>query len=88
MGNQIDCFSLPSVEKYLGTKFASTIKKGFNCNICNKFSAPSNKSLSAHMRACKLHNPVEIPVITTIDISKKTIKKQTVPVNVVVATLP
>jgi len=91
MGNQIECFSLPSVEKYLGTKFASTIKKGFNCNICNKFSAPSNKSLSAHMRACKLHNPVEIPVIpviTTIDISKKTIKKQTVPVNVVVATLP
>lgn len=91
MGNQIDCFSLPSVEKYLGTKFASTIKKGFNCNICNKFSAPSNKSLSAHMRACKLHNPVEIPVIpviTTIDISKKTIKKQPVPVNVVVATLP
>ena len=23
------------------------------CNICNKFSATSNKSLAAHQRACK-----------------------------------
>ena len=54
MGSQIDNIALPCLDRYLSTKFASTAKKGIHCEICNNFSAPTNKSLSAHKRACKL----------------------------------
>jgi hypothetical protein len=96
MSNQIDNISMPALDKYLGTKFASTIKKTFNCDICDNYCAPTLKGLSAHQRACKLHNASATasdttaipPVIPTLDISKKSTKKQTVPANIVVATLP
>ena len=98
MSNQIDNISIPALDKYLGTKFASTIKKTFNCDICDNYCAPTLKGLSAHQRACKLHNSSDTPTIANDISSKKSIKKQIIATNnvaainlasnIIVATLP
>ncbi len=50
--SQLEELVLMSLEKYLSTKFSFT-KKGFTCEICENWTGPTKKSLSAHMRACK-----------------------------------
>lgn len=50
--SQLEELTLMSLEKYLSTKFSFT-KKGFTCEICENWTGPTKKSLSAHMRACK-----------------------------------
>ena len=89
MSNQIDNIAMPALDKYLGTKFASTIKKTFNCDICDNYCAPTLKGLSAHQRACKLHNAPDTAASATVITdasSKKSTKKQIVPANRVVST--
>ena len=38
----------------------SEMKTGFTCEYCNVFSAPTKKSLSAHVRACKKQHDITV----------------------------
>jgi hypothetical protein len=62
--SQLEDLTLMSLEKYLSTHFSFT-KKGFTCEICDNWTGPTKKSLSAHMRACK-KTGAAIKVDTTI----------------------
>lgn len=55
--SQIEDFSLPSLDKYLGAKFSKNIQKqGFKCDICKIFNANNLKALAAHKRGCTRKN--------------------------------
>jgi hypothetical protein len=58
--SEVDDIKFPSLSKYLVSKCGSILNNEHEhiiCNICNKFEAISNKSLSAHQRGCrKKHN--------------------------------
>jgi len=56
---QLEELTLISLEKYLSTHFSFT-KKGFTCEICNNWTGPTKKSLSAHMRACKKTGAIKV----------------------------
>jgi len=49
---QILDIELPSLHKYLASKFASTKTLDLKCNICNNFTGKNNKSLASHKKAC------------------------------------
>ena len=49
---QIEEISLPTLDKYLSSKYASTQKKTYTCELCDVFTTNTIKSLSAHKRAC------------------------------------
>lgn len=54
--SEIDEIKFPSLSKYLVSKCGSILNNEHEyivCNICNKFEATSNKSLSAHQRGCR-----------------------------------
>jgi len=54
--SEVDEIKFPSLSKYLVSKCGSILNNEHEiiiCNICNKFEATSNKSLSAHQRGCK-----------------------------------
>ncbi len=53
LNNQINELELPSIEKYLNSKFANVQSCEFLCDICGKYKANSNKALAAHKRGCK-----------------------------------
>jgi len=53
MNTQIDAIKLPSLDKYLITKYAYVQNRNFGCNICNNFTGSSKQSLSAHQRGCR-----------------------------------
>lgn len=53
---QVENLSFISLEKYLSTKYASARKTGYVCELCNNYTAPSKKSLSAHQRGCRKAN--------------------------------
>jgi len=53
MSSQIDDLKLPSLDKYLETKYAYVKKRNFACEICNNFVGSNKQSLSAHKRSCK-----------------------------------
>jgi hypothetical protein len=59
---QLEELTLMSLEKYLSTKFSFT-KKGFTCEICDNWTGPTKKSLSAHMRACKKTGSIKVDTI-------------------------
>lgn len=53
---QIENIKFPCLSKLITQKCGSILNNENTeiiCNICNKFSATSNKSLAAHQRACK-----------------------------------
>ena len=53
---QIENIKFPCLSKLITQKYGSILNNENTeiiCNICNKFSATSNKSLAAHQRACK-----------------------------------
>ena len=51
--SQIEEFKLPSLDKYLSTKFISiNHKQGFKCDVCKAFNANNLKALAAHKRGC------------------------------------
>jgi hypothetical protein len=60
--SQLEELTLMSLEKYLSTKFSFT-KKGFTCEICDNWTGPTKKSLSAHMRACKKTGAIKVDTI-------------------------
>ena len=53
MNTQIDAIKLPSLDKYLVTKYAHVQNRNFVCNICNNFVGSNKQSLSAHQRGCR-----------------------------------
>ena len=63
--SQLEELVLMSLEKYLSTKFSFT-KKGFTCEICDNWTGPTKKSLSAHMRACKKTGSIKVDTQNTI----------------------
>ena len=54
----IERIDLPTLTKFLETKYANTGKTGFHCDICGIFNGKNSKSLSAHQRKCKKANSV------------------------------
>lgn len=61
---QTDELRMPSLNKFLNTRYATTssldkLKNKYVCNMCEIFSATSLKSLSAHKRGCPSKNMVE-----------------------------
>jgi hypothetical protein len=49
---QILDVELPSLHKYLASKFATTKTIDLKCNICEKFTGKNNKSLASHKKTC------------------------------------
>ena len=49
---QIEEINLPTLDKFLSSKYASTQKKTYTCELCDIFTTNTVKSLSAHKRAC------------------------------------
>lgn len=58
MNSQIDALKLPSLDKYLDTKYAYVQDRSFTCDICNAFTGSNKQSLSAHKRGCRKRNQV------------------------------
>ena len=52
---QLENLRLNALSKYLSNKYANSNKSGYTCEHCNVYQAPTRKSLSAHVRACKKH---------------------------------
>jgi hypothetical protein len=52
MSTQLDDIKMPSLAKYLGTKYASVKGNVLLCDNCNLFEASSKQALSAHKRGC------------------------------------
>jgi hypothetical protein len=50
---QVQKLELPTLTKYLETKYANTGKAAFKCDICGTFYGKNAKSLAAHQRKCK-----------------------------------
>ncbi len=59
MGAQIDELQLPTLDKHLSQKYASTRMKGMICDLCGEFSAKNKQSLAAHKRGCRKEPTVE-----------------------------
>jgi len=53
MTSQIEDLRLPSLDKYLDSKYAYVKSRSFICDICNDFVGSNKQSLSAHKRGCK-----------------------------------
>ena len=49
---QIEDMKFSTLNNYLSSKYAFVKKDGFTCTVCNTFTAPNRKSLSAHERWC------------------------------------
>jgi hypothetical protein len=49
---QLDDLKIPSLDKFLSTKYSSIQKQGFKCNLCNSFTVSTLKGLAAHKRGC------------------------------------
>ena len=69
MKNQIDEIKIPSLEKYLESKYASTTQKGHTCEYCESYTTSTIKSLSAHKRACP-KKPIQNIILTDVIINK------------------
>ena len=69
---QIDEIKIPSLEKYLLSKYASTIQKAHTCEFCDSYTTNTIKSLSAHKRACP-KKPIPQNIIVTEVVTNKTI---------------
>jgi len=53
MNTQIESLKLPTLDKYLDTKYAYVKTRNFACDLCNSFIGSSKQSISAHKRGCK-----------------------------------
>ena len=62
--SQLDNLKINALNKYLSTKYANTEKSGYTCEFCNIFTAPTKKSLSAHVRACKKNHDIKVDTAT------------------------
>jgi hypothetical protein len=50
--NHLNDLELPSLHKFLATKYASTKTLNLKCDICNNFTGMNSKSLAAHKNKC------------------------------------
>ena len=50
--SQIDNIKFISLDKYLSTKYISTKKQGYVCDLCRNFTVGTLKGLAAHKRGC------------------------------------
>ena len=53
MSSQIDGIRLPTLDKYLDSKYAYVKTRTYLCDICNEFTGSNKQSLSAHKRGCR-----------------------------------
>jgi hypothetical protein len=70
--SQLDEIKIPSLEKYLSTKFMVTSQKpGLKCDICKLFNANNLKALAAHKRGCnrKIQNHANITTSAATSVS-------------------
>ena len=67
MMSQIEEFSFHSLDKYLSTKFSSTVsRQGHKCELCKNFNAHNLKALAAHKRGCiRKNTPVHLSIQNT-----------------------
>jgi len=49
---KVDEMRLPSLDKYLSTKFTVPSKQCLKCDLCNHFMATNLKAMAAHKRGC------------------------------------
>lgn len=52
MIGQIDDIRFLSLDKYLSTRYISSKKQGYTCDLCHTFNVPTLKGLAAHKRGC------------------------------------
>ena len=57
--DEIKNISIPSLDRYLSTKFDSD-KITYTCDVCNLFVAPSKKALASHKRSKECRNKVHV----------------------------
>jgi hypothetical protein len=69
MSSQVDEMKMPSLDKYLETKYASVKKHIFSCDICNKFLGTSKQSISAHKRGCKNKILSNAQIVTDVSLT-------------------
>lgn len=69
MSSQVDEMKMPSLDKYLETKYASVKKHIFSCDICNKFVGTSKQSISAHKRGCKNKILSNTQIVTDVSLT-------------------
>jgi len=69
MSSQVDEMKMPSLDKYLETKYASVKKHIFSCDICNKFVGTSKQSISAHKRGCKNKILSNAQIVTDVSLT-------------------
>jgi len=75
---QLDDLDFPALEKYLSTKFSTSVKQGFKCDLCRVFTVNTLKGLAAHKRGCSRKN-ILIPRTEEINtFSIKTIVQPTI----------
>ena len=68
--DEIKNISFPSLDKYLASKFNSSDKITFTCDVCNLFNATSKKALSSHKRSKECKNRETTIQITINDPNK------------------
>ena len=49
---QIEEIQFSTLDKYLSTRYSSTKKQGYLCNLCHAFTVSTLKGLAAHKRGC------------------------------------
>lgn len=49
---QIEEIQFSTLDKYLSTRYSSTKKQGYLCNLCHSFTVSTLKGLAAHKRGC------------------------------------
>jgi hypothetical protein len=59
--SQIEDFKLAALDKYLSTRYASTKKQGFTCELCSIFNVGTLKGLAAHKRGCVRKQCIKTP---------------------------
>lgn len=52
MLGQIEDIKFLSLDKYLSTRYISSKKQGYTCDLCHNFNVPTLKGLAAHKRGC------------------------------------
>jgi hypothetical protein len=57
--DEIKNISIPSLDRYLSTKFDSD-KITYTCDVCNLFVAPSKKALASHKRSKECKNKINV----------------------------
>jgi hypothetical protein len=66
---------LPTLHKYLSSKFASTNTIDLKCNICEKFTGKNNKSIASHKKTCSTKTSDDNEILNNKRIKKLNVNK-------------